>query len=1392
MAQLAQEIIVTVLPNGRDPRRSDLFHVSLHFSPRLTSVGGQETLAHFPDFVNWAEVAAELKVVLVTNTGDEIAIDRLESEDSPNPEIWVQLFPDDTWVRPHAFADLAGFRIRSYGVEHIMARLGNLYGSVLGNSLNEFPAATDLDNGIGDLAPLRNPDHRSRLFKLIDASYGEDGVVQPMGSGSGFSSASQFAFAQAARFYDRPKDPQNLYRERPDPAFVRTPLQVPRLDFHQGVAAVGDFPRLQRQLGLVVDYVFRRPRGFPPKGTLQARLQWPTGQPMAPFHVPRKAPLTHYKAKGDFFGAAPKSGSPLEDGWLDLRQADDNPTTDLTGDFMLNQVDIDGAAIKTTDLAANVAGRDKLSNYRTPKRYSLPTVRTSGISVIRRRRDQALAERLQFSRDANHLFTNDLALSFRADDLLRGYRVDVLDLTEGSNEWRSLCLRKGFYQFVGGSGSLLLELDDEGYVKSASTTGDEQSPDLYLHERLFAFEGWSLVASRPGRVLAADPTDAPSIPDNTPADLPLKTQFRPQAGTLPRLRFGHTYRLRVRAVDLAGNSLPLHDDSQEYASKPLYYARYEPIASPVVLPRTVFGEGESLEHLVIRSDFDRNTAEYASDPDVVAALSAWPHQYAPANDRHLAPPKVSQIEAELHGAFDPFIGAGKSHLKGFHLASREAGTFFSTSILNLNTGSLDPIPDAQLKLFTPPGLTPTDLTTHAPGDPLQQGEYIMRAEAQLTVPYLPDPFARGIALRGLPGDPNDVTLVEFGGTWPDLEPFRIRIVERDETLVGCSSTFADTGIPAWDPAARVLTIFLRKAAISKVRFSCFLSKEDWKQMGMKKWWNGTDAQEAELDEIATTGGHWMITPWRVLTLVHAVQRPLCEPIWTKLQTAKPGIGSTEARLRGHVHENTASTGELDLLARWEEPVDDVLQPAPSKSQHEGHVTQVTVNPDWQNEHPLPAEKTSPRLVHEFGDTKHRMVNYRFKGTTRFREYLPPAINRNDSAISRSGGEFKVSVKSSARPKAPEVVDILPAFGWTETALSNGGITRTREGNALRIYLKRPWYSSGEGELLGVITTNRKIDDALRPYVTQWGKDPVFASSNPSAVQATRFPDRVRVQSSLSLAELGELRRDFTAVGHEVHFDPLRRLWYADIEINAGSSYFPFVRLALARYQPESINNAHLSNVTVAEFSQLVPDRTATLSPTQAGRHNLKILGIAPTKTFLSENPLSIFPDPDGPLDPGKDPVKPFKKPGLNRYEVRAQYLPAGEPHDLGWRDLDGLKIHKPGSVVVAAGIPALAKATTPPTAGEVLSRRVIKASTESLVSPVVRRSGFFSRRRSRRRIPSLKALWEADLTIPEAPGNAPRRLVVEEYEVHPHEADDRNPIKRIAVKRLVYFDVLPL
>lgn len=66
------------------------------------------------------------------------------------------------------------------------------------------------------------------------------------------------------------------------------------------------------------------------------------------------------------------------------------------------------------------------------------------------------------------------------------------------------------------------------------------------------------------------------------------------------------------------------------------------------------------------------------------------------------------------------------------------------------------------------------------------------------------------------------------------------------------------------------------------------------------------------------------------------------------------------------------------------------------------------------------------------------------------------------------------------------------------------------------------------------------------------------------------------------------------VPYDVHFDEEKQMWYADIQVNAGVSYTPFIRLALARYQPYALPGLHLSTINVADIMQLQNNRTASV------------------------------------------------------------------------------------------------------------------------------------------------------------------------------------------------------
>ena len=132
----------------------------------------------------------------------------------------------------------------------------------------------------------------------------------------------------------------------------------------------------------------------------------------------------------------------------------------------------------------------------------------------------------------------------------------------------------------------------------------------------------------------------------------------------------------------------------------------------------------------------------------------------------------------------------------------------------------------------------------------------------------------------------------------------------------------------------------------------------------------------------------------------------------------------------------------------------------------------------------------------------------------------------------------MDVPASDRPAAPQISYIVPTFGWQRETHTN--LKRSvRFGGGLRVYLERPWFSSGMGELLGVALYdygNGSLTDReeWKAWVTQWGADPIWLSPGlPQLPYSTNFPNNTASEYSLEPARespraggRGWLRRRF--------------------------------------------------------------------------------------------------------------------------------------------------------------------------------------------------------------------------------------------------------------------------
>ncbi|QJU59297.1 hypothetical protein HL653_17395 [Sphingomonas sp. AP4-R1] len=1287
-----QSLVLICLPNGirRDNGVAAAARLSVYLSPRL-SPEGDGTLAGF-DFADWPAALARAQFTIAIGA-KTIAATRVGAADS---DFWRALFPADMLVRPYV-ADAASRMFASYPAARMQDHLRTAYGRTgLAVATDAPPDARTFADRFGEMVAdaargLSDDDVAARVL-APDPAVAADALRSLSDSARGRRGFSRLMpktgeligdLAQFAAFHQNAAQPARRIAAADVEADER-------LDFHQRLTTLAEYPAALRRLGLLID--LEVPPTAIPDSALSApaslRIQVAFSAPFATQTVMLTPATAYHAVIGQTFVAAPHTSSGVTSetvaGLLNLRAptADDDPTPQ----FDIVQIDIEDAG----SAAIKVLQDEQAANDQAPH-----PIRTSGLSIVRA--DQA--ERLDDALTAGITAMGDLAagkdVTFFAEDLVRGYRIDIRPTSSG--HWRSLHQRDGAYAI--GDGAAAFFTSDEGAIQPAMTHPDAAAGNAldaaatnHVSESLFLWQGWSLSAPRPGNRLA-DPTSA--APEGlAPADETgpaLTATFSATRGTLPRLRFGETYHLRARLVDLAGNGLSTDEADAVLANfealgltqnAPFIpadaagytFRRFEPITSPAIATRAPLQEGEAADRIVLRSNFD-------VAPDAYGAT--YP-QYALSPERHLLAPKSWLQMVETCGMLDATIAPGADPAKSYQLAAR-------TDVA---------LPDQAII-----------------------------ADATTKTAYLPDPLAAGAALRDLPGA-DAPTLIDFAdkSAWPDLPGIRVRLIEGDAA-------------PVWDAASRTLTVALAKAETRTITLSCSLDQATPDLLGQYDWM--AQQLEAALEQegvappdrdtalagfrhLAIAGGHAMLTPARQVTLVHAIQQPLTPPVIATL-TATRLPYATEAFLTATIPVHMKSTAELSLTARWTDRIDDPLpQPPETVAQvmppfavpADGNTplapgtlpnasfdfdadavlyaaadtaaleaslrAQLTVidqtytqldtllsNPPYTPANYgrelaairplLPVFRAAavrvPLLAHwpeaiaaampirqgvinilvqtlgnpgdplmvlgarvadttqglqafadqavadlvarhgrqNFGDTRHRRVTYQAIGTTRFAGFFPEAVTSDVNNLVRASEPVVIDIPSSAPPEPPIVSYIVPTYRWTRAELP-GGHENAREGGGMRVYLERPWFSSGDGEMLAVLlgpSPDTPGFAAIEPFVSRAGRDPIWASSAPPlTLDASHFRASAATATGLRPQD-AQAPNGMGIVAYPVAFDDQGRC-YCDIALDLGASYMPFVRLSLARYQPSAIPGFELSTANRTDFIQVAPDRAISL------------------------------------------------------------------------------------------------------------------------------------------------------------------------------------------------------
>jgi hypothetical protein len=797
------------------------------------------------------------------------------------------------------------------------------------------------------------------------------------------------------------------------------------------------------------------------------------------------------------------------------------------------------------------------------------------------------------------------------------------------------------------------------------------------------------------------------------------------------------------------------DTVASLVTAPRPFLRWDAVASPAVVPRFRYSEGESLLTLVVRSGVEvtEDGVIELVDPATYAAAVVTDHPdlvWREDSQRHVAPPKTSQQEVERHGKLDAAFGPGATaarRRRALATSLREAGSFLDRTIAHrTQPGQRVDQPDVSLHnqpTADPDALVDLDTIDAARGTPLAAGQYVVHGAATIALPYLADPLADGASLV-FPDAGRDHRLqvpfaiegvrLPYLGDWPDQRPHRLVLEAGDELSARVDG--------------HVVTVAVPPGEHLRVRLSTSLHREDLELLGL---WQGLPAafrQHPEIADAARDGWLWWLTPAEELRLVHAVPRPVERP---RVPAVVPlrAEGATDVTLLGIVDVHGPSTERLDIEATWTERIDDPAKETWEEIARTGaagdtevayHEDLVLLGPAALAGTTIPlgdgASLTAHTATHVFEDTKHRLVDYTIRATSRYREFFAPAVTPTVDDLSVVSDPVRVSVPSSARPPKPVVRDVLPLFRWEERTEPEQpfGLRRARR-SGLRLYLERPWYTSGDGELLGVVLSAGAA--STREVVSQWAADPIWQQAGPSstttlplldlhhllAQDGTVAPGRpVGPAATLPLPDLPNAPQ-VRVLGYEPDFSSDRGLWSVDIALDPGTAFWPFVRLAVVRYQPASRAGLHLSPVVVCDFAQLTPERLATLTRPDEDTVRVIVTGA------VGERQGTLAPDPSGRREHDRMVVA--------RLERRDPELDS----DLAW-----------------------------------ITRAV-------QVLPVRGRDG-------------QVVSWNGTLPLPEPipprrPGADPDwRVTVEEWEVLPADGDDPSEVTRES--RLVYADHLPL
>lgn len=707
--------------------------------------------------------------------------------------------------------------------------------------------------------------------------------------------------------------------------------------------------------------------------------------------------------------------------------------------------------------------------------------------------------------------------------------------------------------------------------------------EIRLSPIVFSWRGWSLAAAPPGRAFSGiDGAKTPTA--NEPStDMLVKAvvDYDVPDGVLPRLRYLRQYKFRARTVDYAGNSRALSDAHPGGLTETelVTFGRQNPLAQPVAVRREdkpIPGWGDTSTTMVIKSELDQ-------DPATVTPTS-----------RVIFPGQVTQFQCELHGFPAPdglFTDQGTYD----DIVARTSKSIEEHTNPEIGTGEL---------------IVDPKTTWRSPVD------------------YLVEPAQAGYAIDGLPGA-GGTTVVPLQTTWPVAHTTSLEIR-------------AGSDAPVVDPAASSGPAVVAEVPIGVTRHIGVSGSIASALLPHWRLFNQMKSQDqAALARQIENGQHWMFSRGQGLTLVHAVRRPLAIPGVVGTPVITRGRNQTDASMSGTFTFDVKSTDRLAVFGTWTDPIDT---PGAAGGLADQETTKLLF--DQREDYAEVTTRPIDQALFEVGDTKRHEAFLSLNAFSRYARYFTErsfvqfkaplgtvdvapsdgiaSMNlevRSSAGTARRGVDYEVDgpkgtitrlqgsslpvdqpvlvdfirlpinrrfdeagaaavsfrIPNTAAPGVPAIVEALPAFARTRYDEA-GAIGVFHVGQTIRVWLDRPWFTSGVGELLGVL-----VGASPEGPLSEIARDAMSPTGPERGLQLGDFSAATSTESNLSDPGV-------SVAGHDVVFDADRQLWFSDIVIDGDVGYRPFVKLALVRYQPESVSGAHVSETVFTEPIRLGSSR----------------------------------------------------------------------------------------------------------------------------------------------------------------------------------------------------------